>query len=472
MRAPYAPPAIRQWVQAQQNQPQSHDIDCQRFANRRGIRHDKENLSTNKCLHEHFCLNKDDRELAFHEGMSDIKDAATGMGRIADVLFIGFGLRPEWDPNRPLRASDVEVDVVTSRQFEQLPHFKRITSKLRDVFVQELGVAHIWSFREKLNQVTPGLGYVLDPLTRQLMTGNIQLANGQSVPNLSSSTLAATPQHLPHSQTSNLTQSASVSRSQPATTQSASVSRSQPSTVSPRCIVSPSRPYPPAPTTSTQYRAPRVIFVDSDLSSESEFDPESDGSDRLSPLTRQFMPARQPVITPPLDQLTAASARSFSSTHRSLASTHRSTNAREPSSTHTSARRSTNFREPSSTHQAATTARIAQQSAIPRPSWIVTPPGSPSIAVTGDAPPPAYYINPDVSFFNFMPPVREFLCRRRASAAMLCKVDATLDYGMDCWVTCFQEAGLSFEDASTLRALIVQSLSDADLQVVLAAGSI
>ncbi|KAG2075704.1 hypothetical protein BDR04DRAFT_1150033 [Suillus decipiens] len=95
-----------------------------------------------------------------------------------------------------------------------------------------------------------------------------------------------------------------------------------------------------------------------------------------------FMPAHQPTITPPPDQLTAASAHSFTSTHRS-----------------------TNACEPSSTRHAITTAHIAQQSAIHHPSWIVTPPGSPSITVTGDVPPPAYYINPDVSFFNFMLPV-------------------------------------------------------------------
>lgn len=51
---------------------------------------------------------------------------------------------------------------------------------------------------------------------------------------------------------------------------------------------------------------------------------------------------------------------------------------------------------------------------------------------------------------------------------MLCRVDATLNYSMSCWVTCFQEAGLSFDDASSLHALSLQGLSDADLRVVLA----
>ncbi|KAG2743927.1 hypothetical protein P692DRAFT_201869727 [Suillus brevipes Sb2] len=375
MRAPYAPPAIRQWVQAQGNQPQSHDIACQRFLSRRGIRRDnKENLSSDKALHEHFCLNKDDRELAFYEGMSDIKDAATGMGHIADILFIGFGLRPEWDPTRPLRASDVVVDVVTSRQFEQLPYFKNVASKLQDIFVQELSVAHIWGFREKLNQVMPGPGYVFDPLTRQLTTGNVQLAAGQTIPNLSASTPVTTPQHPLRSQTSNSTQSASTPHRDP------NVSHSQASTALPRNTAPPSRPYPPAQST-----------------------------DRQNPNVSHSL------VNPPV---------------------------------------------------LPTTARITQRPA--RPSWIVTPPGSPSVALMGDIPPPTYYVNPDVSFFNFTQPVRDFLHQRHTSAAMLCKVDATLNYSMSCWVTCFQEAGLSFEDASSLRALILQGLSDAELRVVLA----
>jgi hypothetical protein len=52
------------------------------------------------------------------------------MARIADALFIGFGLRPEWDPKKPLRTSNITVDVVTTWQFEQVPHFKRIAERL------------------------------------------------------------------------------------------------------------------------------------------------------------------------------------------------------------------------------------------------------------------------------------------------------------------------------------------------------
>ncbi|KAG2121453.1 hypothetical protein DEU56DRAFT_704994, partial [Suillus clintonianus] len=159
-RAPYSPPAIRQWVQSQDTQPLNCDIDCQRFSRRWGIRKDRDqSFSDTLSLHKHFCLNAEDRKLAFHEGMSDIKDAATGMARIADALFIGFSLRPEWDPMQPLHTSDITVDVVTTRQFEQVPHFKRVAERLRETFVQEIAMLHIWHLQDKLNKVTPGPGY-------------------------------------------------------------------------------------------------------------------------------------------------------------------------------------------------------------------------------------------------------------------------------------------------------------------------
>lgn len=85
--------------------------------------------------------------------------------------------------------------------------------------------------------------------------------------------------------------------------------------------------------------------------------------------------------------------------------------------------------EPSSTHQ-STTARITQRPA--RPSWIVTPPGSPSVALMGDIPPQHTMSTLMFLFFNFTQPVQDFLHQWHALAAMLCKVDATLNYSMSC----------------------------------------
>lgn len=75
MRAIYSPPAIRHWVQDQETELSSREIDCQRYSCRRGIRKDGTNNTPTRLLHNHFCLNQGDRELAFHEGMGDIEDA-------------------------------------------------------------------------------------------------------------------------------------------------------------------------------------------------------------------------------------------------------------------------------------------------------------------------------------------------------------------------------------------------------------
>ncbi|KAG2339086.1 hypothetical protein BDR05DRAFT_1003628 [Suillus weaverae] len=327
MHAPYAPPAIRQWVQAQENQPQSHDIDCQHFANRRGIRHDnKENLSSNKALHEHFCLNKDDQELAFHEGMSVVKDAAW------DVLQTFFSLD--------------SVEVVTSRQFEQFPHFKRITSILQDIFMQELSVAHIWNFQERLNQVTPGPGYVLDPLTRQLMTGNNPTASSMFTnQQLNTISFSATSHPYPPAPaTSTCTAPPSCPYPPVPATSTHTAPPSHPYPPAPATLTwyhdhtapptaPPSSPHPPAPATLTQYCALHVVVINSD-SSESESNSDSDHSDHGPPPICQLTPAHQPTITP--HQLTSTSAQSLTPAHQS-----------------------TNAHELSSTCQPTTTARIA-----------------------------------------------------------------------------------------------------------------
>jgi hypothetical protein len=77
-RAPYGPPCIREWVQGQDPNPHHHEIAAERHGRRFDIQHDQQDYpaaSNAKFLHPHFCLNADDRRLAWHEGIGDIKDA-------------------------------------------------------------------------------------------------------------------------------------------------------------------------------------------------------------------------------------------------------------------------------------------------------------------------------------------------------------------------------------------------------------
>lgn len=100
----------------------------------------------------------------------------TSMGRLADILHVGFAVRPDWNPTRTLHPSQVHVEVFTSRQVQQLAGWEGIVAKLRKIFQEELGVAHITQFQTKLHQVSPGPGYAIDPKTQRSMSRNIQLA--------------------------------------------------------------------------------------------------------------------------------------------------------------------------------------------------------------------------------------------------------------------------------------------------------
>lgn len=75
-QALYSPPAIRQWVQSQDPQPYKVTIDAERHKRRQDVHKDQKSHPTSfNFLHPHFCLNSEDRNLAFHEAVNDMRDA-------------------------------------------------------------------------------------------------------------------------------------------------------------------------------------------------------------------------------------------------------------------------------------------------------------------------------------------------------------------------------------------------------------
>lgn len=70
---------------------------------------------------------------------------------------------------------------------------------MRETFVQELVIAHILYFHNKLSQITPGPGYVIDPVTCTVMTGNISVAADQVVPQAATSLVLPSQTPLTHS---------------------------------------------------------------------------------------------------------------------------------------------------------------------------------------------------------------------------------------------------------------------------------
>ena len=93
-RAPYGPPAICEWVQSQHPQPARQEIAAERHQRRYDIRKDQQEYpppTSMHFLHPHFCLNVEDRNLAFDEGMNDIRDAVSAHKPYSDFVDADIG---------------------------------------------------------------------------------------------------------------------------------------------------------------------------------------------------------------------------------------------------------------------------------------------------------------------------------------------------------------------------------------------
>ncbi|EPQ59976.1 hypothetical protein GLOTRDRAFT_123734 [Gloeophyllum trabeum ATCC 11539] len=112
--------------------------------------------------HMHFSPALKDRELAYNEGMCDIADAATGMARISDALFVGFAVRPEWDPSKPLDPCQIQVDVIRTRQWKMdgNRHWQETINKIIKLLQDEVAAEHILRYRKRAGNFLPHLGYV------------------------------------------------------------------------------------------------------------------------------------------------------------------------------------------------------------------------------------------------------------------------------------------------------------------------
>lgn len=102
------------------------------------------------------------------------------MDRVADILHVGFAIRPEWNPETPLHWSNIHVETIPSRQVAQLPGWGDIVARIGDILRKELGVAHLLQFCTKLEQISPGIGYRIDSETRRAIVGNIIISNNDN----------------------------------------------------------------------------------------------------------------------------------------------------------------------------------------------------------------------------------------------------------------------------------------------------
>ncbi|KAG1888203.1 hypothetical protein F4604DRAFT_1950679 [Suillus subluteus] len=438
-RAPYSPPALREWVQSQFPQPLRADIDHQRFMLRRGVHNDGLDTasSSDRGLHHQFCLGKEDRNLAWNEGIGDVHDAVTGLGRLADVLFVGFAIRPEWNPSQPLTPSNIDVE---------FPELSTTVTKLKDIVQRELGVPHLLQFRHKLHQLQPGPGYVLDPETRQAVVGNINLAT--AVDRSGSSRLDVLPSSAttPHHTHTNSTSAMTLLRTTPA-----------------HHVTHTSTSASPTPRRSTPASA---SLVRSNASPQSRLSPTS-SFQRFNEAPRYAdIPAGTVAIRDERSGhfivLTASSTSSLQERHLrdpALTSSSQEVGSARHGLEHFESLPQRRLRDPALTSS-------LQERRLGEPSWIRTPHGTPPGNDLLLSPPPAYYTHVTTSTFNFSPTVHAYLQGIEATLEVMLRIDASLDYSVDDWETCFVDAGLSVSQARNLRQVIVHSLPEEQISVL------
>ncbi|KIK33284.1 hypothetical protein CY34DRAFT_18465 [Suillus luteus UH-Slu-Lm8-n1] len=436
-QALYSPTALREWVQNHSPQPPRADIDCRRFMLRRGVHNDRLDSasSSDQGLHAQFCLSKGDRDLAWNEGISDVQDAVTGLGRLADVLFIGFAIRPEPNPSQP---SDIDVEVICTRQISQFPELSAVVTRLKDTVQRDLGVPHLQQFQRKLHRLQPGRSNVIDSQT-QAVTRNTNSTttvhrSGLSQPNVPTS--PTTPQR---------TTSTSLStplRSTPArqvtyTSTSASLTPHRSTPTSASLVPSNASPQSHLPHTSSSQltEAPTRVRLSNDSQNLSS-----------SSLAR-FNETRRYVDIP----VGIAAVRDDHSDHFVVLGAGSTRSFQEQP-----------LREPA--HQVSVRRGLEQH--LQASSWIRTPRGTPPRNDLPLSPPPAYRADITTPTFNIPPEGQAYLQCIGATPEVMSTIDASLDYSVDDWYTFFVAAGLSVSQARNLSQLIVQSLPEQHISVL------
>lgn len=96
-----------------------------------------------------------------------------GVGRVADVGFIGFVWKADWDSNEEFNPSKIKLDVIVSHTIAQHSAQERdsIINSLREQVHEQFAVQHVVEFHQKLCKVTPGPGYAINKETRKIREG-------------------------------------------------------------------------------------------------------------------------------------------------------------------------------------------------------------------------------------------------------------------------------------------------------------
>lgn len=370
------------------------------------------------------------------------------MDRVADVLSLTIAVQPEWNRDEKLHWNKIEMEIIPSRQFAQLPGFKGVLDRISNLVRQELALEHILQFRDKLNQVSPGAGYGVDVATQDIIARRIDLEPPSALyPALPSThpTSAAfpTPSHplLPASRYPE------TSRSGP------SIQMSQPPSPSP--LPSTSRTRAKAPETPRRSRS-AVTAAALPQQVRASTQPLYPTMPLLSTPGGSTAPVTPSAIRARVDGLQLSTAKtvipstSTTPAHVPLAPASAPSTPARP--------RSQVIYEISDDEDEPLILSNA-----PRASWMRTPDGSPSRS-TVSIPPDYYNIVPVAH--NFPPDVAAFLDALDLGSRTLGVIASVRDYEVDAWQEKFLQAGLSADVAAILKDLFIVSLTPAQRAIL------
>lgn len=98
------------------------------------------------------------------------------MSRLSDSGVLVLSYQTLWDSRDPLRADDIDVEVVLSRYLQrQIGEHSAFVKDLTALIRKHVALKHIIDFEKSLRNVDPGSGYSIDPVTGRVRDTDIIL---------------------------------------------------------------------------------------------------------------------------------------------------------------------------------------------------------------------------------------------------------------------------------------------------------
>ncbi|KZT28413.1 hypothetical protein NEOLEDRAFT_1175733 [Neolentinus lepideus HHB14362 ss-1] len=444
---------MRVWMQTEARNATHQDFDFKRFQERLDVHLDQSD-QLDRPLHSHFCESKQDRVLAYEEGLRDIKDAATGISRISDAVFIGFAIRPEYNPTQKLESEKIRVDVIKTWQWDMDPQWQDVIDEITDILQRKVGMPHVAGYRSRAGHIIPPSGYMLEDGSSGCV---VEIDVGRS-------TQLDPPEvdELPCTRCEpSRTHSVTVSTTATQSSQGQQVQRNVPVT-----------PPTPRPThtvisagTQTGHSLTRPATP---VRTAPSHRPASESVSNQSALRLDPGPSSRPAceLYPKLPSLSVSSP----GTPRSPVAPRSPGTPCPPAAPHSpgtprppAAPRLASAPLPDSPHPLSAIIDIPsdeEDNASDHRNRVHSEHSSRAAQDLDDVPPPPYYSAVSVTDFNFAPDVISFLIERDIDIHSLACIDRVLDCHFEDWRQGFQDAGLTEMDATSLVDLVYGSLDE------------